>query len=137
MRIINSTFGSIASIFDAINDVATLASDTASKGLQSIRNENIADKMVSDKELARRIDEKNYEIDKAFEKLAQDREKLEESSFYKKGQKRKLLALIEIEEFRQMKEKSSDEKLAALREQLAKLQDAPATSAEEVKVINK
>ena len=135
MRIINSTFGSIASIFDAINDVATLASDTASKGLQSIRNENIADKMVSDKELARRIDEKNYEIDKAFEKLAQDREKLEESSFYKKGQKRKLMALIEIEKFRQMKEKSSDEKIAALQEMLSELESKPATSVAEVKVV--
>ena len=135
MRIISSTFNAIGGIFDAINSVSDLASDTAAKGLASLRNENLADQIIGEEDLSKRIEQKRIEIDKDFERIEKERNKLEQSEFYRKSQVRKLNSLIEIEEFRTQKELSSEEKIAKLREKLAKLQDKPATSVKEVKVI--
>ena len=137
MRIISSTLGAISNIFDSINAVAQLASDTAEQGLNSLRREAETNKQLEDESLSKRVEVKRLEIDREFERIERERSKLEESEFFRKSQARKITSMIEIEEFRQAKELSSTEKIALLKDKLEKLQDAPAKNVADVKTANK
>lgn len=137
MRIISSTFGAISNVFDSINAVAQLASDTAEQGLNSLRRETEMNKQLEQDTLATRISNKKVELLEENMRISKKLEKLQQDSMFKKAQINLLKTKIEIEEFRIQKEMNPEERLAALKEKLSRLEGQPASSIEEVKVVDK